>query len=29
MDKYNNNTHISTEIINFEKTENTWDECRL
>ena len=27
-DKYNNNRHISIEIINFEKTETTWDEYR-
>ena len=24
--KYNNNRHISIEIINFKKTETTWDE---
>ena len=27
--KYNNNRHISIEIINSEKTEITWDEYRL
>ena len=25
-DKYNNNRHISIEIINPQKTETTWDE---
>ena len=28
-DKYNNNRQISIEIINSEKTETTWDQCRL
>ena len=28
-DKYNNNRHISTEIINSKKTETAWDEYRL
>ena len=28
-DKYNSNRHILIEIINFEKTETTWDEYRL
>ena len=27
-DKYNNNTHISTEIINPGKNKTTWDEYR-
>ena len=27
--KYNNNRHISIEIIISEKTETTWDEYRL
>ena len=25
-DKYNNNWHVSIEIINSEKTETTWDD---
>ena len=28
-DKYNNNRHISTEMINSKKTETIWDEYRL
>ena len=27
-DKYNNARQISIEIINFKKTETTWDEYR-
>ena len=27
--KYNSNRHLSIEIINFEKTETTCDECRF
>ena len=28
IDKHSNNIHISIEIINFEKTETTWNEYR-
>ena len=28
-DKYNNNRHISIEIINSKETETTWDQYRL
>ena len=27
-DKYSNNRHISSKIVNFEKTATTWDEYR-